>query len=83
MSASYRLHLSNGTEFAGYDERDPEGILAAIDDDDNFPDYDQDHPGWTWVAGLYVRRDLIVAFEAVPVPESLPRQEPADGAYED
>jgi hypothetical protein len=51
MSLSYQLRLASGQTLTGDDERDPEDMLLAADE----PLDDIEAPGWTWLAGHYIR----------------------------
>lgn len=61
---TYLLHLSNGTTYEGFDEREPDDLIAALIEsgEDDLP------KGWAWIAGLYVRVTDVIAIGGVVRP---------------
>lgn len=70
--AKYRLYLKSGERWTSMDERCTEEILEALSTEEG----GELPPGWTWIAGLYVRRDDVIAIAECDVSTSAPRPAP-------
>lgn len=56
-----RVYLEGGAVYHGTDERDADEVVREVVSTEPF---DNETPkAWTWIAGLYVRRDAVIAID--------------------